>query len=199
MLAVGLLFSGPLSDAYGRKNIMVGALVLASICTLLSTRMTSWHGILAMRMLIGLSFSGVAAVAMTYLAEEIHPLQVAFSMGLYISGNSIGGMSGRLLCGVLTDLFGWRIALTVIGATAILTIVLNLTRLAAKVLGFTVEDEITTVFCGSKKTLASGVPMAKLLFGAHPAIGLIVLPIMFYHQIQLLVCAVLANRYAARR
>ncbi|MFO1233964.1 MAG: bile acid:sodium symporter [Rivihabitans pingtungensis] len=41
--------------------------------------------------------------------------------------------------------------------------------------------------------------MAKLLFGAHPAIGLIVLPIMFYHQIQLLVCAVLANRYAARR
>ena len=119
MLAVGLLFSGPLSDAYGRKNIMVGALVLASVCTLLSTRMTSWHGILAMRMLVGLSLSGVAAVAMTYLAEEIHPLQVAFAMGLYISGNSIGGMSGRLLCGVLTDHFGWRTALTVIGCCAL--------------------------------------------------------------------------------
>lgn len=90
------------------------------------------------------------------------------------------------------------IALTVIGATAILAIVLNLTRLAAKVLGFTVEDEITTVFCGSKKTLASGVPMAKLLFGAHPALGVIVLPIMFYHQIQLFACSILAQRYAAR-
>ena len=54
------------------------------------------------------------------------------------------------------------------------------------------------VFCGSKKTLASGVPMAKLLFGAHPAVGVIVLPIMFYHQLQLFVCAVLARRYAAR-
>ena len=80
-----------------------------------------------------------------------------------------------------------------------LLVVLTLSTWLARRLGFSVEDEITTVFCGSKKTLASGVPMAKLLFGAHPAIGLIVLPIMFYHQIQLLVCAVLANRYAARR
>ena len=68
----------------------------------------------------------------------------------------------------------------------------------ARALGFSVEDEIVAVFCGSKKTLASGMPMAKLLFGAHPALGLIVLPIMFYHQIQLFVCAMLANRYARR-
>ncbi len=82
---------------------MVTALLLASCCTLLSTMMTSWHGILIMRALIGLSLSGVAAVGMTYLSEEIHPSFVAFSMGLYISGNSIGGMSGRLLSGVMTD------------------------------------------------------------------------------------------------
>ncbi len=82
---------------------MVTALLLASICTLLSTMMTSWHGILIMRALIGLSLSGVAAVGMTYLSEEIHPSFVAFSMGLYISGNSIGGMSGRLISGVFTD------------------------------------------------------------------------------------------------
>ena len=97
MLAIGLLFTGPLSDAIGRKPVMVTALLLASICTLLSTMMTSWHGILIMRALIGLSLSGVAAVGMTYLSEEIHPSFVAFSMGLYISGNSIGGMSGRLI------------------------------------------------------------------------------------------------------
>lgn len=103
MLAIGLLFTGPLSDAIGRKPVMVTALLLASICTLLSTMMTSWHGILIMRALIGLSLSGVAAVGMTYLSEEIHPSFVAFSMGLYISGNSIGGMSGRLISGVFTD------------------------------------------------------------------------------------------------
>jgi len=119
MLAIGLLFTGPLSDAIGRKPVMVTALLLASCCTLLSTMMTSWHGILIMRALIGLSLSGVAAVGMTYLSEEIHPSVVAFSMGLYISGNSIGGMSGRLLSGVITDFFSWRIAIAAIGCFAL--------------------------------------------------------------------------------
>jgi MFS transporter, YNFM family, putative membrane transport protein len=119
MLALGLLISGPLSDAFGRKNVMVTALLLASVCTLISTRMQSWHGILLLRMLMGLALSGVAAVAMSYLAEEIQPTQIAFAMGLYISGNSIGGMSGRLLTGVLTDFFGWRLALTAIGCCAL--------------------------------------------------------------------------------
>ncbi|MEF3090928.1 MFS transporter [Enterobacter sp. 10-1] len=119
MLAVGLLFTGPVSDAIGRKKVMVTALVLASCCALLSTVMTTWHGILIMRALIGLSLSGVAAVGMTYLSEEIHPSVVAFSMGLYISGNSIGGMSGRLLTGVFTDFFGWRVALAAIGCFAL--------------------------------------------------------------------------------
>ncbi|KLE61846.1 membrane protein [Klebsiella aerogenes] len=119
MLAIGLLFTGPLSDAIGRKPVMVTALLLAACCSLLSTMMTSWHGILIMRALIGLSLSGVAAVGMAYLSEEIHPSVVAFSMGLYISGNSIGGMSGRLLTGVFTDFFGWRVALAVISAFAL--------------------------------------------------------------------------------
>ncbi len=76
---------------------MVVSLILAASFTLLSAFMTSWQAILLTRACIGLSLSGVAAVAMTYLSEEIHPSVVAFSMGLYISGNSIGGMSSRLL------------------------------------------------------------------------------------------------------
>lgn len=114
LLAVGMLFTGPISDAVGRKPVMVTALLLASCCALLATVMTSWHGILVMRALTGLALSGVAAVGMTWLSEEMHPSVAAFSMGLYISGNSIGGMSGRLLSGVMTDLMGWRIALAVI-------------------------------------------------------------------------------------
>jgi len=115
LMALGLLVTGPLSDAVGRKSVMVTALMLAAICTLISATMTSWHGILIMRALMGLSLSGVAAVGMTYLSEEMSPRVVAFSMGLYISGNSIGGMSGRLLSGVLTDFYSWRVAIAVIG------------------------------------------------------------------------------------
>ncbi len=119
LLAIGLLFTGPLSDAIGRKPIMVAALLLAAGCTILATVMPTWQGILVMRALTGLALSGVAAVGMTYLSEEIHPSVVAFSMGLYISGNSIGGMSGRLITGVVTDLFSWRIAMGFIGCFAL--------------------------------------------------------------------------------
>jgi sodium/bile acid cotransporter 7 len=63
--------------------------------------------------------------------------------------------------------------------------------------GVRLEDEITIVFCGSKKSLASGIPMAKVLFPSH-AVGAIVLPLMLFHQMQLMVCAVLAQRYARR-
>ncbi|MBT2116342.1 bile acid:sodium symporter family protein [Dyella sp. LX-66] len=79
----------------------------------------------------------------------------------------------------------------------LLAIALLVTRYGARALGFDRADEITIVFCGSKKSLASGVPMAKVLFAGHP-LGAIVLPIMLFHQIQLMTCAVLARRYAAR-
>ncbi|MET0517764.1 MAG: bile acid:sodium symporter family protein [Burkholderiaceae bacterium] len=84
-----------------------------------------------------------------------------------------------------------------LGAALILALVLAISTWLARRAQFALEDEITAVFCGSKKTLASGIPMAKLLFGAHPALGVIVLPIMFYHQLQLIVCSLLAGRYAA--
>lgn len=119
-LAMGLLVTGPLSDTLRRKNVMVTSLLLASSCTLVCVLMSSWHGVLLMRAMIGLSLSGVAAVAMSYLSEEIHPSALAFAMGLYISGNAIGGMSGRLLTGVLTDYFSWRIAVATMGILALL-------------------------------------------------------------------------------
>ncbi|WP_174873199.1 bile acid:sodium symporter family protein [Vogesella oryzae] len=80
----------------------------------------------------------------------------------------------------------------------LLALALGLTRLASRKLGFNLADEITIVFCGSKKSLASGVPMAKVLFAGH-AIGAIVLPLMLFHQLQLMVCALLARRYRLRQ
>jgi sodium/bile acid cotransporter 7 len=80
---------------------------------------------------------------------------------------------------------------------ALLACALAVTGWLARRLGFDKADEITIVFCGSKKSLASGIPMAKVLFASH-AVGAIVLPLMLFHQMQLMVCAVLAQRYARR-
>ncbi|WP_245392405.1 MFS transporter [Salinicola endophyticus] len=124
MLAIGLLITGPISDAVGRKSIMSVALLAASTFTLLAAVMPSWSGVLVMRALAGLSLSGLCAVAMTYLNEEIHPRYVGLSMGLYISGNSIGGMSGRLISGVMVDWVPWRWTLAIIGLVALLAALL---------------------------------------------------------------------------
>lgn len=91
------------------------------------------------------------------------------------------------------------LAYALVGAALFLFPMLWITRRIATAMGFPVEDEIVAVFCGSKKTVASGVPMAKLLFGGNPSMGVLVLPILFYHQMQLFVCSILARRYAARQ
>jgi len=93
----------------------------------------------------------------------------------------------------LADL-GWTVALN----AAILAMVLVFTRWAARRAGLSTPDEIAVVFCGSKKSLASGVPMASVLF-PKALLGPMVLPIMLFHQMQLMVCAVLAQRYGARQ
>ncbi|QGZ29252.1 bile acid:sodium symporter family protein [Stutzerimonas stutzeri] len=92
----------------------------------------------------------------------------------------------------LTHLLG-----LVLACCLLLAIVLWLTQFLAKRLGFDLEDRITILFAGSKKSLATGVPMAQVLFATH-AVGMIILPLMIFHQIQLMVCAVLAQRYARR-
>jgi sodium/bile acid cotransporter 7 len=88
------------------------------------------------------------------------------------------------------------VALTAMLCLVLLTVVLAATAFIARRFGFSRGDEIAAVFCGSKKSLASGLPLAKVLFATAPGFGMIVLPIMFYNQIQILVGAVLARRYA---
>lgn len=87
---------------------------------------------------------------------------------------------------------------TVVGSALLFAIVLGLTMWLAKVARLPLIDQIAAVFCGSKKTLASGVPMAHLIFGSNPAIGVILLPIMIYHPLQLAVGGALAQYWKAR-
>ena len=90
------------------------------------------------------------------------------------------------------------VLVTVVGALILFVTVMSLAALACDALRFSPPDRIAAIFCGSKKTLASGVPMAQLIFGARPGLGLILLPIMIYHPLQLLICGALANRWARR-
>ena len=114
-LAVGLIFTGLISDRFGRKPIMVWSLFSVSVLLLLSALLPIWSIFLATRVLIGLTVSGVAAVAMTYIGEEVAEQDVGFAMGLYISGTAIGGMSGRLIAGTLVDFISWQSATLIIG------------------------------------------------------------------------------------
>jgi YNFM family putative membrane transporter len=120
VLAFAMLVMGGVSDALGRKLVMVASLLSSALLVLASTQVHSWHALLALRVLLGLTLSGVPAVAMTYLVEEVHPDSIGLGMGLYISGNAIGGMGGRLIAGVLADAFGWRIGM---GAVALIGLV----------------------------------------------------------------------------
>lgn len=94
-----------------------------------------------------------------------------------------------------------QFSLTLLLSSVVLCLVLllamvHLVQWSAKKVGFNRQDEIAAVFCGTKKTLAAGVPMAKVIFANDPSLGMILLPIMLYHPIQIFYCAVLADRYA---
>ncbi|ODA40448.1 MFS transporter [Desulfosporosinus sp. BG] len=119
-LAVSMLFVGSLSEVKGRKPLMIFSLWAASLLTVVIPFVPNYYSLLFVRVLQGLVLAGLPAVAMAYLSEEIAPANLGIAMGLYISGNSIGGMSGRIFIGMLSDYFNWRIALGSIGILSIL-------------------------------------------------------------------------------
>lgn len=132
-LAVGLLFAGLLSDRFGRKPVMVFSLFSTATLLIISSRVPLWEFFLLSRVLIGFAVSGVASVAMTYIGEEVAEKDVGFAMGLYISGTAIGGMSGRLIAGVLIDSITWQTAMMIIGLLNLsIAVVFYLTLPASK-------------------------------------------------------------------
>ncbi|NQE64247.1 bile acid:sodium symporter family protein [Caulobacter sp. RHG1] len=90
-----------------------------------------------------------------------------------------------------------QLAILLVVCGVLLAIVLAATTYGARALGFSPEDEKAITFCGSKKSLATGVPMANILFPG-PTAGVIVLPLMIFHQIQLMACSVIAQHYAKK-
>lgn len=105
--------------------------------------------------------------------------------------------SEAVVGGIWHQITGWSLVSILVFSLVLLAVVLVVNTYSARWLGFSAADEITIVFCGSKKSLANGIPMANVLFPAA-AVGTMVLPLMIFHQVQLMVCAMLAARYARR-
>ena len=105
--------------------------------------------------------------------------------------------SGAVVAGVWSRLGALDLVRLVVICMVLLAVVLTATAFAARALGFDKADEIAIVFCGSKKSLASGAPIAAALLTPATA-GVAMIPLMIFHQIQLMACAALAQRYANR-
>ena len=119
-LAISMLVVGSLSEVFGRKSVMTISLIASSILAIITALSPNFHLLLLCRILQGIVLAGLPAIAMAYLGEEIDPKSLGMAMGLYISGNSIGGMGGRIISGVLTDYFNWHIALIGIGIISLM-------------------------------------------------------------------------------
>ena len=115
LLAPSILLAGALSESTGRRALMAASLCSAALLDLLAAAAPDWTVLLVLRALEGLALGGAPAIAMTYLAEEIHPSGLGLAMGLYIGGSALGGMAGRLVTGLAAELAGWRGALATIG------------------------------------------------------------------------------------
>jgi sodium/bile acid cotransporter 7 len=219
-LATGIVFLGCLPSTIqssigftviARGNVPA-AVAAASASNLL--------GILVTPLLVGLLLNAQGAVSTASAEAIVLQLLVPFVAGQVLR-RWIGGwvaarsrllsfvdrgsillvvytaFSGAVVAGVWSKINGLDLVRLLILCSVLLAAVLAFTWWTARTLRFSTPDEIAIVFCGSKKSLASGVPMAGVLFPAATA-GLVLLPLMLFHQIQLMACAVIAQRYANR-
>ncbi len=119
-MAFSIAIMSVMSERFGRKSLMFWSMLFAALCNLGAALAPSWSILLVMRALEGFALGGVPAVAMAYLAEEIHASDLGFAMGLYVGGNAIGGMSARILVGILAEQYSWHLALVALSVVCLL-------------------------------------------------------------------------------
>jgi sodium/bile acid cotransporter 7 len=196
------------------KGNVAGAIVSASFSNLIGVFVTPLLVVLLM------NTTGEATVDFSSILDIVVQLLVPFIVGQLIRPLVIGWLQkyaeptkfvdrGSILLvvfaafsesmneGIWSTITIWQIVILTVVCCVILALVLAVTTFAGRRLGFDLPDQIVIIFCGSKKSLATGLPMAAVLFAGQP-VGLIVLPLMIFHQIQLIVCAALAQRFANR-
>jgi MFS transporter, YNFM family, putative membrane transport protein len=117
-LALAIIPVSSLSEVCGRRAVMTVSLLAAAVLGLLAPLAPTLPALIAIRVLEGIALAGVPATAMAYLAEEVDRGHLGHAMGLYIAGNAIGGLSGRVIAGILVEHGGWRVALAGVAAAA---------------------------------------------------------------------------------
>ncbi|GGS12582.1 MFS transporter [Streptomyces parvus] len=118
-LALFVLPLSALSERFGRRQMMTASLAIAVLVGLLVPLAPSMAALIALRAVQGAALAGLPASAMAYLAEEVRPKALIAAIGLFVAGNSIGGMSGRILTGWVAQAWGWRAALAAVGLLAL--------------------------------------------------------------------------------
>ena len=121
MLGLSLLVYGPLSDAVGRRPLMIFTMGAATLVTVAICFVESFHALLILRALQGFFLGGLPAIAIAYMGDEFTKRALVIAVGYYISGNSLGGIGGRLIGGFMGDIAGWQSAFVFI---AIMSVVL---------------------------------------------------------------------------
>ncbi|WDG29106.1 MFS transporter [Streptomyces sp. CA-278952] len=119
VLALFVLPLSALSERFGRRQLMTASLAIAVLVGLLVPFAPSMGALIALRAVQGAALAGLPASAMAYLAEEVRPKALIAAIGLFVAGNSIGGMSGRILTGWVAQAWGWRAALAAVGLLAL--------------------------------------------------------------------------------
>lgn len=122
-LAISMLFFGSLSEVWGRKPVMIISMIVASVLSILTACSPTFEMLLVFRVIQGIALGGLPSIAMAYLGEEMEPKSLGVAMGLYISGNSLGAVFGRIFSGMLTDYFNWHVAM---GAISFISLVASL-------------------------------------------------------------------------
>jgi YNFM family putative membrane transporter len=123
-LGVALLFWGTLSDVVGRRPVMFWTMALAAVPVLAAPFVSSFNQLLILRMAQGFLLAGLPSVAMAYLGEEFDSRALGLAVGLYISGNTIGGMGGRVISGIMAESYSWRASFLVMGIIGVVGVLL---------------------------------------------------------------------------
>ncbi|MDQ0205704.1 YNFM family putative membrane transporter [Alkalicoccobacillus murimartini] len=119
-LAIAMLFFGSLSDALGRKKVMLFSMIAASIICLVIPFSPTFQWLLILRTIQGIALAGLPSIAMAYLSEEISPKSLGAAMGLYICGNALGSTFGRMFSGMVSGVADWQTAIFLVGIISLI-------------------------------------------------------------------------------
>ncbi|MFI8229579.1 MFS transporter [Streptomyces sp. NPDC085900] len=179
-LALFVLPMSALSERFGRRTVMTASLAVAVSVGLLVPFAPSLGVLVVLRALQGAALAGLPASATAYLAEEVRPRALVTAIGLFVAGNSVGGMSGRVITGWVAQVWGWRVAVGVIGTIAVVCAVAFRLLLPAprhfvagslrpRVLARTVRDHLADPLL--RRLYAIGALFMTVFGGVYTVIG----------------------------